>query len=203
MTTNQILATVEMASLVILPLILFYQRSSWTRRDYLISVILLPIIWFSTYALLHEISHMIGAYWVGLKIIDYRLIPEFWKGDFSHAWVNTSAWNSFQGFVVLLSPYLRDILFLITGLVILERQKSRHAFVAGLIYVMFFLSPLFDLANNFSGYVIEKYGDFNALSFLIGSSWAYTIGLAFSGIAILLVLGVLSRYKGLPGKPVL
>jgi len=198
MTINQILATVEMAVLVILPVILFYQRSSWTKRNYLISVVLLPIIWFSTYALLHEISHMIGATLVGLKITDYRLIPEFWKGDFSHAWVNTTDWNSFQGFVVLSSPYLRDILFLVTGVVILERQKSRSAFVTGLILTMFFLSPLYDIANNFSGYVIEKYGDFNALSFLIGNSWTYTMGLVFSGIAIILVLNVLYRYKGLP-----
>ncbi len=180
-----------MSSLVILPLILFYQHSNWTKRNYLISLILVPMIWLATYALLHETSHLLGAYLVGCKVTDYRLIPEFWKGDFSGAWISPICENRSQEFVVRLSPDLRSILFLIVGWIILKRQKSKNSFIVGLILVIFVLGPLYDIVNNFSAYIFARDGDFNGLSKLIGNLWTYAIGLTFSGYAIILTVAVL------------
>jgi hypothetical protein len=56
-------------------------------KNILTPLLILPVVWYSTYARLHELSHAAGLYLVGGKVIDYKLIPRFWLGEFAGAWI--------------------------------------------------------------------------------------------------------------------
>jgi hypothetical protein len=86
-----VLVTIELALILVLPLIVFYQRRGVGYRLYLVYVISLYLIWFATYALLHEASHLFGSWITGARIGDYRLIPHFWEGDLKTGYVNASS----------------------------------------------------------------------------------------------------------------
>jgi amino acid permease len=105
---DKIITTIEIALLILLPLILFYQNSNWKYRSYLSDLILLYLIWFFSYAFLHESGHVIGSWITGAKIMDYQLIPPYWKGDFKTAYINSVFENEYQGFVSGIFPYFQN-----------------------------------------------------------------------------------------------
>lgn len=81
-----ILNTIELALLIILPLIIFYQRGPWGIFAYLY-IPLIYLIWYLTYALMHEACHLLGAYIFGKEIFDMQLIPHFWEGQFGTGYI--------------------------------------------------------------------------------------------------------------------
>lgn len=52
-----------------------------------ICLITIIILWYLTYAPLHELSHIVGTYLAGGKVVDVKLIPSFWMGEFAVAWI--------------------------------------------------------------------------------------------------------------------
>ena len=118
-----IISIIEIALIIVLPLIIFYQRRNCTLKQYIINIALLYFIWYFSYAFLHELSHMFGSWIMGTKISDYQLITPFWKGDFSTAYVNSLFENKTQALVSLIMPYLRDIVFFIIGFWLLKRKR--------------------------------------------------------------------------------
>lgn len=184
---NNIITTIELALLIVLPLIFFYQRKNKGFKSYILYVVLLYLIWFFTYSLLHELCHVIGSRITGAKIEDYQLIPHFWKCDFKTGYVNSVFTNGFQNIISNISPYFRDLIFMFIGYFVLKRKKITNSFVTGLVIILFVLSPLFDVFNNYSGFVIGVHTDFNNIEVTIGSFWTHAIGLflALAGIFIL------------------
>jgi len=106
-----IISAIEIALLIILPLIKFYQRSKLTRKQYIINIALLYLIWYFSYSVLHEFSHTFGSWITGTKILDYQLIPHFWEGDFKTAYIDTQFENNIQAVVSVIMPYLRILFF--------------------------------------------------------------------------------------------
>jgi hypothetical protein len=190
-----ILSAIEIALLIILPLIKFYQQSKLTRKQYIINIALLYLIWYFSYAGLHELCHIFGSWITGTKILDYQLIPPFWKGDFKTAYVNPLFENNNQAVVSVIMPYLRDIVFLIIGFWLLIRKRINNHFLKGLILILFILSSLFDIINNYSGFVFVSFGDFKELSIRVGVLYANVIGLAFTLIATVITLRIFVLYK--------
>ena len=84
---NNIISAIEIALIIILPLIIFYQRRKLKPIIYFRNVVLLYLIWFLTYGLMHELCHMIGVWLVGVKILDYQLMPHFWLGEYKTGYV--------------------------------------------------------------------------------------------------------------------
>lgn len=193
-----IISAIEIALLIILPLIIFYQRSKLTRKQYIINIALLYLIWYFSYAGLHELCHMFGSWITGTKILNYQLIPPFWKGDFKTAYVNPQFENNIQAVVSVIMPYLRDIIFLIIGFWLLIRKRINNHFIKGLILILFILSPLFDIINNYSVFVLLSFGDFNELSIRLGALYVNVIGLLFSLIATVITLRIFELYKNHP-----
>lgn len=193
-----ILSAMEIAFLIILPLIIFYQRSKLTRKQYIINIALLYLIWYFSYASIHELSHMFGSWIMGTKILDYQLIPPYWNGDFKTAYVNSHFENGIQAVVSVIMPYLRDIIFLIIGFWLLIRKRINNIFLKGLILILFILSPLFDIINNYSGFVFVSFGDFKELSIRVGVLYANVIGLLFTLIATVITLRIFVIYKNHP-----
>ena len=193
-----ILSAIEIALLIILPLIKFYQQIKLTHKQYIINIALLYLIWYFSYAGLHELCHMLGSWITGTKILDYQLIPPFWKGDFKTAYVNPLFENNNQAVVSVIMPYLRDIVFLIIGFWLLIRKRINNHFLKGLILILFILSPLFDIINNYSGFVFVSFGDFKELSIRVGVLYANVIGLLFTLIATVITLRIFVFYKNHP-----
>src|SRR5450631_1200970 len=55
--TRNLIASLEIVGLVLLPLVLFYARSNWSRKLCIPYAVVLPLLWFCTYGVLHELSH--------------------------------------------------------------------------------------------------------------------------------------------------
>lgn len=189
-----IINIIEIALLIILPLIILYQRRNLTFKQYIINIALLYFIWYFSYASLHELSHMFGSWIMGTKISDYQLIPPFWKGDFSTAYVHSLFETKIQALVSVIMPYLRDIVLFIVGFWLLKRERINNNFLIGLILILFILSPLFDIINNYSGFVFNSSGDFSELTKSIGVVYANLIGLLFTLIALFITVRIFVIY---------
>lgn len=198
---SNIISTIELALLIVFPLIIFYKKVNCTLKVKIISIIGLYTIWFLSYAFLHETSHLFGSWVMGTSISDYQLIPPLWKGDFKTAFVNSHFESSSQAMVSLIMPYLRDILFLFIGFWILKRYTFKSLFFNGLILVIFILSPLYDIINNYSGYLFSSFGDFMEISKVIGIFFANLIGITFSAISTYITLKFLLKSKTNNLKP--
>ena len=193
-----VLSVLEIALLIMLPLVLFYQRSSWTFKEYVLSIVVIYLIWYITYALLHELSHMLGALIFDKTIFGYKLIPKFWEGDFGVGYVNYDYKSDGKDFVIILLPYLRDIIFLVIGYVLLNKPRIKKPFPIGLVLVIFVLSPLFDIANNYTAYLLGSMNDFNALKESSNVIVSNLIGICFLAMPAIVTVVILKRYKGYP-----
>ena len=187
---DNFIVTIELALLIILPLILYFQRIHKGIKTY-IYVVILYLIWFSTYSLLHELCHMLGSWITGAKIHDYQLVPRFWEGDYKNGYVKSELVNGFQLFFSPISPYLRDMILLAIGYLILKKIKIPYSFVTGLVIILFILSPLYDVFNNYFAFVLGAKNDFNCIMGVIGDFWTHIIGIFFTLIGIIIVWKVL------------
>jgi len=199
---DKIIGTLGISLIIILPLIRFYQRSNWTKTQKLIGIIGLTILWFLIATPLHELSHMIGAKISGVKITDYQLLPRYWKGDFRMAYIKTDDETGIQEFIIRTAPYFRDLIIAMIGFFVLKSKRITYSFITGFIFVFFLLNSVFDTAVNFLGYSIDKDGDLNGLSKLIGHFWTYFIGISIIGLTSVLTYRIFKIYKGFPIKEI-
>jgi hypothetical protein len=201
--TKHRIATLEIFGLVIIPLFIFYARSNWSQRMWGLNIPLLVLVWFSTYGMLHELSHLIGVVVVGDKILDYHLMPRFWEGDFDFTigWFRSQGLNDWRDVIPGLSPYFRDIALLVAGFLILNSKRIRNSSFAGLIYVLFCLSSLYDIVDNyFNGYIVGHAlgNDFLGTEMKIGNIWTNVIGILFASIAAFVSGWIIFIYKNVP-----
>ena len=193
-----IISVIEIALLLLLPLVVFYKRSSWTPKQFIRPIAAFYIIWFLSYAFFHELSHLFGSWIMGTTIAGYQLIPPFWDGDFKTAYVDSRFENNTQAIVSVMMPYLRDVLLLIVGFWLLKWRRINNSFLVGLILTLFILSPLFDIVSNYSGFLFTSSGDFRELSKAIGVLYSNGIGLLFTLIAVLITLRIFTIHKSYP-----
>lgn len=197
---DRIIGTLGISLIIILPLIRFYQRSSWTKTQTLIGIIGLTALWFLIATPLHELSHMIGAKISGVKITDYQLLPRYWTGDFRTAYIKTHNETLIQEFIIRTAPYFRDLIIAIIGFIVLKSKKVTNSFIVGFIFVFFLLNSIFDIVTNFLGYAIDNDGDLNGLSLLIGHFWTYFLGIFIIGLTSVLTYKIFKIYKGFPDE---
>jgi hypothetical protein len=188
---------IEIALFVVNPLIIFYLRNNWPRKILIINIVVLVTVWFVTLPLFHELSHVIGVYAIGSKPTVYQLIPKFWEGDFTTAFVGSEPVNDWRGPIPGLFPYIKDILLLIIGFILLKGEKVSNAFWAGFIYAFFCLGSMFDIVNNYFqkllGYLPGN--DFYGVTLGWGDAWSNTIGIVFSIFAVCICVWALMAYK--------
>jgi hypothetical protein len=200
MKLTYIINTIEIAIIIILPLILFYQLSSWKKSSYLIMIPILYLIWYFSYGMLHEFAHMIGVWISGKEILDYQLIPHFWKGQFGTGFVKFDFQGDKSDFLIILMPYLRDLVFVIIGYLIISRRIFNNSFMTGLVLIIFILSSFYDVTNNYLAYVFGYMNDFNALKISSNRLTSNFIGLSFMITSLLLTLKILLISKSYPEK---
>ena len=192
-----VLVTFEILLTIVTPLIVLYLRGRWPLRTVTACLCGIAVLWYLTYAPIHELSHALGAILVGGKVVDIKLIPSYWEGTFAVAWVTTEglgrSWPVMTG-----APYVIDVAFVVASVVVLRRRLSRNALVVGLLFMLLCLRPTFDLVCETVGFVGGFHGDLWHLELVIGSAALWSFLLVSLALCLLSVVVILRRYDGFP-----
>lgn len=195
---NYFITTIEIALLVVLPLIWFYKQSNWSTKSYIFLIPLLYLVWFLTYGLLHELTHLFGMWIFGKVATNYQLMPHFWEGDFGTAFVNYDFRGEYKDFIIVALPYIRDVLFVALGYYLIKRKVTNHKFLVGLILIVLVFSPLFDITNNYLGFVMGYRNDFNAMAVASNIVVSHLIGAVFMFFSAFISIKVLKYSRVYP-----
>ena len=189
---KDVLITLEIFLAVVSPLLFLYLRSHSPLRTTIFCLFVIPILWYLSYALLHELAHVAGAYLVGGKVVGYKLIPRFWAGELGRAWITpeglTQIW---QQMVCTTFPYVLNVMCIVVGLVILDRRRFDNPLLVGLLFMLLVLRPAFDFLSELTGLLSVNRGDYDAIERVIGRSltWLYILfSLVLSSVSIIIIL---------------
>ncbi len=199
LVNNQLLITSEILVVVVTPLLFLYLRGNWPLRATIPSLLSIPILWYLTYAPLHELSHAGATYLVGGQVTYMKLIPSFWVGEFGRAWITpVGLTHSWQQLIMTSSPYMLDVVCLITGILVLRRGFPRRAFSLGFVFMLLCLRPAFDLVCESIAFLSGSRGDLFHIEQILGSfsTWAF-LGAAIT-LSLVSILSVLKRFTGFP-----
>ena len=198
MRPDTLLTTFEILLIIVTPLLVLYLRGRWPMRTITACLCCIAVLWYLTYAPIHELSHALGTTLVGGKIVDIKLIPSFWEGQFAVAWVTSvglgRSWPVMTG-----APYVIDVAFVVASLAVLRRRLSRNALVVGLLFMLLCLRPTFDLVCETVGFVGGFHGDLWHMELVIGSAALWSFLLVSLALCLLSVVVILRRYGGFPG----
>ncbi len=194
-----LLTIVEIMLTIVTPLIVLYLRGQWPLRTLTACLFAIPVVWYLTYAPIHELSHALGTVLAGGRVVDIKLIPSFWEGTFAVAWVTSDGLDqSWQLLAMGGAPYVLDVACIIVGVVALRRRFSRNALVVGLLFMLICLRPTFDLVCETVGFVGGFRGDLWHVQLILGSAALWSFLLVSLALCLLSVVVVLRRYDGLP-----
>jgi hypothetical protein len=197
---NYLLTTIEIMFIINIPLIVLYLKGQWSIRTIIPSLVIIPLLWYLTYAPLHELSHIAGTYLAGGRVIDYKLIPRFWIGEFGRAWITSEGFPSiWQQLLSTTFPYILDYLCIVGGIFILQRHFSRNSFIIGLTLMLLCLRPAFDFVCELSGFVSGNVGDFYAIWDILGGTFLWSFIFFSIMLSLLSIVIILKRFVGLPG----
>lgn len=192
---NYLLYTGEILLVVVTPLLVLYIKGNWPLRKVILSLVIIPILWYFTYAPLHELSHAAGLYLVGGKVIDYRLIPSFWLGEFAGAWITPSGIpQSWQQVTMTAFPYLLDIVCFVIALFVFRRGFSKNPFLIGLAFMLLCLRPAMDFVFEPIAFLSGDRNDFYALQQIIGPFAIWSLILISIGLAVYSISSTLSHW---------
>ena len=176
--------TCEILLFLVMPLLVLYLKGKWPLRKVIPPLVVIPILWYFTYAPLHELSHVTGVYLVGGKVIEYKLIPRFWLGEFGRAWIIQSGiTQSWQQLTMSAFPNMLDIVCFIVAIFVFRRVFSRNPFSVGFAFMFLCLRPAMDFVFEPIAFLSGDRNDFYAIQqivgpFAIGSFILISIGLA-------------------------
>lgn len=196
---KELLITLEILLVVVTPLLFLYLKGNWPLRAIIPCLLSIPVLWYLTYALLHELGHVAGTYLVGGKVVDYRLIPRFWLGEFGRAWIKSDGLTqSWQQLVTTGSPYILDVVCIVSGMFVLRRDFSRNPLVVGLVFMLLCLRPAFDFVCEPIAFLSGDKGDFDAIQRIIGNNLTWLFIFFSLGLSLLSVLTILRRFVRFP-----
>lgn len=191
---NYLFYTCEIFLFLVMPLLVLYIKGNWPLRKVILPLVVIPILWYFTYAPLHELSHAAGVYLVGGKVIGYKLIPRFWLGEFARAWITPSGiTQSWQQLTMTAFPYLLDVACFIVAIFVFRRDFSRNPFLLGVIFMLLSLRPAGDFVFEPIAFLSGDRGDFYALQQIVGPFAIWSFILTSIALAVYSIASSLSR----------
>jgi hypothetical protein len=196
-----LLVTFEILVVIVTPLLILYLTGSWPLRVVVPCLVVIPVIWYLTYAPIHELSHVLGAYLAGGTVTEIKLIPSFWRGEFGRAWITPHGLPApWQQFMMTSAPYVLDGLSVAVGFFALPRRLLNRPFILGVVFMLLCLRPAFDLVCESVAFALGGRGDLYHLALATGSPavWA---GLAILlGFALFTIARVLMNHAARNGR---
>ncbi len=198
----ELLNTLEILLVIVLPLLVLYLRGDWPLRAAVPCLVGLPVLWYLSYAPLHELSHAAGAYAAGGTVIGGRLMPRIWVAEFGRAWLHVEGLrDDWQRLVMTSAPYVVDLACLLLGRIVLRRRASSRPFVTGLVFMLLCLRPAFDLVCETVAFLLRAQGDVYHVREILGGPATWWLLLAALGWSLLTILTVLMRFSPRPLIP--
>ena len=192
---NYLVNTCEILLVVVMPLLVLYIKGNWPLRKVIPPLVIIPVFWYFAYAPLHELSHAAGAYLVGGKVIEYRLIPRFWLGEFAGAWITPSGLTqSWQQLTMTAFPYMLDIVCFVVAIFVFRRGSSRNPFFLGLAFMLLCLRPAMDFVFEPIGLLSGFRGDFYHIQQIVGPFAIWSFILISIGLAVYSISSTLSHF---------
>jgi hypothetical protein len=199
---TELLATFESLLTIVTPLLILYLRGQWPLRVTVLCVLTLPVLWYLTYSPLHELSHVVGTYLVGGKVTYVKLIPRFWAGEFSRAWITTEGIEKNWQLVVSTGfPYMIDVVSAVIGYYLLRGRFLRRPFILGVAFMLLCLRPTFDLICETVAYHLGGKGDIYHIANIAGPPTTWGLALAAIALCCLAIAGVLRTYGNAATRP--
>jgi hypothetical protein len=180
--------------LVVLPLGIYLARTRAKVNAAFYWVVLYPA-WYLSNAVLHEGSHYLVNRLSGVQVTGVRLVPRFWKGDWSEAFVNTGPWSPVQAALGATAPYWLGLVSLLGGLLLLRRIRGRSPLLASLVLTVLCLRPLADLVNNYAAALGFGFGDFAVAARAMGPAPMHALAL---GLLACTLAGCVWAVRGTP-----
>ena len=185
--------TFEILLFLVMPLLVLYIKGNWPLRKFILPLVVIPILWYLTYAPLHELSHAAGIYLVGGKVTVWKLIPRFWLGEFARAWVIPSGiTQSWQQLTMTAFPYLLDVVCFIVAIFSFWRGFPRNPFLIGLAFMLLCLRPACDFVFEPIAFLSGDRGDFYAIQQIVGPFAIWSFILISIGLAVYSISSTLS-----------
>ena len=189
----------EVLLAVVLPLLVLYLRSAWPPHITIPCLVSVPLLWYLTYAPLHELSHVAATYLMGGTVTSMKLIPSFWRGEFGRAWITTAGiTEQWQQLLMTAFPYILDLISITVGLAILRRTAFGKPYVVGILFMLLCLRPAFDLICETIAFVLDERGDLYYIALAVGSGTIWLLLLLSVTFSAFAMAAVLSRYRGFP-----
>ena len=192
---NYLLYTFEILLVVVMPLLVLYLKGNWPLRKIIPPLVIIPILWYFTYAPLHELSHAAGIYLVGGKVIVWKLIPRFWLGEFARAWITPSGIpQRWQQLTMHAFPYMLDVVCFVVALFVFRRGSSRNPFFIGLAFMLLCLRPAIDFVFESIGFLSGWRGDLYNIQQIVGPFAIWSFILISIGLAVYSISSTLSHF---------
>lgn len=194
-----LLTTFEILLTIVAPLLALYLRGGWSPRTVAACMVCIAVVWYLTYAPIHELSHAAATLLAGGRVLEAKLIPSFWEGTFAVAWVTTAGLDRpWQQLAMGGAPYVADVACVTAALAVVRPRLSRNAMVVGLLFMLLSLRPTFDLVCETVGFVGGFRGDLWHAEAILGSAALWSFLAVSLAIGMLSVLVILRRYGGFP-----
>ena len=155
-----LLVTLEILVVIVAPLLVLYLRGPWPMRIAIPCLLVIPVLWYLTYAPIHELSHVLGAYVAGGTVTEVKLIPSFWHGEFGRAWITPEGLQArWQQLAMTGAPYILDGLSIAVGFLVLSRKRLSRPLVLGVALMLLCLRPAFDVVCETVAFALGGRGD--------------------------------------------
>lgn len=189
------LATVETLVVLVAPLLILYRMRRWPQRIVIPCMVLIPVLWYLTYAPIHELSHVLGAYLAGGSVTEIKLIPSFWKGEFAGAWITPQGLREpWQQLVMTSAPYVLDGLSLVVGFFTLGRGRLMdRPFALGVAFMLLCLRPAFDVLCETVAFALGAKADLYHIALAIGTPMLWLSSAILLGFSLLIIARLLMK----------
>lgn len=187
-----LLVTLEILVVVVAPLLILYLAGRWPLRIVIPCLLAIPVLWYLTYAPIHELSHVLGTYVVGGTVTEVKLIPSFWHGEFGRAWITPQGLQArWQQLAMTGAPYLLDGLSVAVGFFALRGGSLRQPFALGVALMLLCLRPAFDVICEAVAFALGGRGDLYHIAQVTGYPVVWVGLLVLAGSSVFAVARVL------------
>jgi hypothetical protein len=198
---SMLLVTFEILVIIVVPLLILYLAGRWPMRIVIPCLLVIPVLWYLTYAPIHELSHVLGTYLAGGAVTEIKLIPSFWRGEFGGAWISHQGLSApWQQLAMTSSPYVLDGLSVVVGFFLLLRKPPIRPLPLGIALTLLCLRPAFDLASESVAYALGAHADLYHIALATGPLTVWLSIALMLGFALFTITRVLMKSSARDGR---